>query len=78
MTKKEVDEKVHDKKLADMLIEFDKYTDNQYNNEGYCYICIQCGDFIENRDNVVIFSKDCYHLKCMIKVHEFEKESRDY
>jgi len=83
MTKKEVDKLrsqgkiLSDKKLGDILRSLDKFTVNQYDNERYCYVCIWCGDFIEDRDNVVYYGIDIYHLKCMTKVHEFEKESRD-
>ena len=83
MTKKEVDklrkkgEILSDKKLGDILRSLDKFTDNQYNNEGYRYVCVWCGDFIEYLDNVVYYSMDLYHLKCIPKVHEFEIENRD-
>ena len=83
MTKKEVDklrkkgEILTDKKLGDILRSLDKFTDNQYNNEGYCYVCVWCGDFIELLDNVVYYKTDLYHLKCMYNVHQTEKENRD-
>jgi len=83
MTKKEVDklrkkgEILSDKKLGDILRSLDKFTDSQYNSEGYHYVCIWCGDFIEHLDNVVYYKTDLYHLKCIPKVHEFEIENRD-
>ena len=83
MTKKEVDKLrsqgkiLSDKKLGDILRSLDKFTVNQYDNERYCYVCIWCGDFIEDRDNVVYYGMDLYHLKCMAKVHEHESDMRD-
>ena len=83
MTKKEVDklrkkgEILSDKKLGDILRSLDKFTNDQYNTEGYCYVCIWCGDFIELLDNVVYYNMDLYHLKCMCHVHQTEIENRD-
>ena len=83
MTKKEVDKlrdrgKIQaDQMLGDILRSLDKFTDDQYNKSGYCYICIWCGDFIEYLDNVVYHRMDLYHLKCMHNVHQAEIENRD-
>jgi|TARA_R110002020_G_scaffold302447_2_gene517797 Rieske Fe-S protein len=82
MTKKEVDklrskgEILEDKTLGDRLRTIYKFFDKQY-NDGYSYVCVWCGDFVENRDNIVIFCADCYHLKCISKVYESERETRD-
>ena len=83
LTKKEVDklrkkgEIKSDKKLGDILRSLDQFTIDQY-NECYTYICIWCGEFIEDKDNICYHNMDLYHLKCMSKVHETEKEMRDY
>ena len=82
MTKKEVDklrskgEILEDQAIGDKLRSIYTFFDKQY-NDGYCYVCVWCGDFIENRDNIVIFSTDCYHLKCIPKLLECERENRD-
>ena len=83
LTKKEVDklrkkgEIKSDKKLGDILRTLDKFTTDQY-NKCYSYICIQCGTCIEDKDNIVYHNMDLYHLKCMSKVHEMERDMRDY
>ena len=87
MTKKEVDELrekgeiEEDKKLGDQLRSLDKFIHNQYEpenqDEAIYYVCVWCGSFIEDPNNIVIFSTECYHLKCISKVYEMEKENRD-
>ena len=86
MTKKEVDELrekgeiEEDKKLGDQLRSLDKFIHNQYEQdpqEAIYYVCVWCGSFIENPNNIVVFSTECYHLKCISKVYEMEKENRD-
>jgi hypothetical protein len=87
MTKEEVDELrkkgeiEEDKKLGDQLISLDKFIHNQYEpqnqDEAVYYVCVWCGSFIENLNNIVIFTRDCYHLKCISEVYESEKKARD-
>ena len=83
MTKKEVDKLrsegklEHDHELVSILKSLDKFTNIQYDDK-YCYICIWCGSFIEDRNNIVYHGKDIYHLKCMAKVHEYESDMRDF
>ena len=83
LTKKDVNklrkkgEIKNDKKLGDILRTLDKFTTDQY-DKCYTYICIWCGEFIEDKDNICYHDMDLYHLKCMSKVHETEIEMRDY
>tara|TARA_Y100001951_G_scaffold2132_1_gene1506 strand:- start:1096 stop:1317 length:222 start_codon:yes stop_codon:yes gene_type:complete len=60
-----------DNDFRDKLNQLGKTIDNVY-DENYSLICIQCGEIIENKENVVLQRGDIYHLKCMSAVYENE------
>ena len=60
-----------DNDFRDKLNQLGKTIDNVY-DENYSLICIQCGEIIENKENVVLQRGDIYHLKCMSAVYERE------
>ena len=67
------------KELGDIIRSFLDHIDKTYDlDEPLIIKCIWCGDMIENKDNIVLFHHDIYHLKCMNNVYEFERDSRDY
>ena len=82
LTKEEVDEKrkdgeiKSDKKLGDLMRACQKFIDKEYDND-YCFICIWCGKFIENKENVVFYDLEIYHLKCMTRVCKTKKEDSE-
>ncbi len=59
------------KDFRDKLEQLGKTIDNVY-DEDYSLVCIQCGELIENKENVVLQRGDIYHLKCMSKVYQNE------
>ena len=60
-----------DNDFRDKLNQLGKTIDNLY-DENYSLVCIQCGEIIENKENVVLQRGDIYHLKCMSAVYENE------
>ena len=60
-----------DNDFRDKLNQLGKTIDNVY-DENYSLVCIQCGEIIENKENVVLQRGDIYHLKCMSAVYENE------
>ena len=60
-----------DNDFRDKLEQLGEKIDAVY-DEDYSLICIQCGEKIENKENVVLHRGDIYHLKCMSAVHENE------
>jgi hypothetical protein len=76
MNKKDKKNLEHDKKLGDINRLFLKQVDNIY-NDSYCLVCVWCGEFILDKENICLHYNDIYHLKCMIKVHQSNQESRD-
>ena len=64
--------------LGDIMRSFLKHIDKTYDlDEPLIIKCVWCGEYIEDRSNIVLFQHDIYHLKCMYKVYETEKENRD-
>ena len=59
------------KDFRDKLEQLGKTIDNVY-DEDYSLVCIQCGELIENKENVVLQRGDIYHLNCMSKVYQNE------
>ena len=67
------------KELGDIIRSFLDHIDKTYDlDEPLIIKCVWCGEYIENKDNIVLFHFDIYHLKCMNDVYISEKESRDY
>jgi len=66
------------KELGDIMRSFLNHIDKSYDLDEPLEIkCVWCGQYIEDRSNIVLFQHDIYHLKCMPKVYETEKENRD-
>ena len=64
--------------LRDIIRSFLDHIDKTYDiDESLLIKCVWCGEYIEDRSNIVLFQHDIYHLKCMPKVYETEKENRD-
>jgi len=79
MTDKHTKEEIkHSKELGDIIENFCDHIDISYDTYTQFIVkCIWCGEYIENKNNIVLHDHDIYHLKCMIKVYETEKENRD-
>ena len=64
--------------LIDIIRSFLDLIDKTYDlDEPLIIKCVCCGEYIEYRSNIVLFQHDIYHLKCMNKVYETEKENMD-
>ena len=64
--------------LGNIIRSFLDHIDKTYDlDEPLIIKCVWCGKYIEDRNNIVLFQHDIYHLKCIPEVYETEKENRD-
>ena len=79
MTDKHTEEELKSgQELGDIIKSFLDHIDKTYDlDEPLIIKCVKCGKYIENRDNIVLFHFDIYHLKCMTEVYKTEKENMD-